>query len=226
MWSLGHCAAGYLAARVGHQRKEPLDTTSLASIFLFSICLDIAHYHVLRTITHSLLFFVLFVPLLIWCFNRWGWIRPCERIPLFVAAASHILCDSLFGGFAFFVPWSLETFSLFQWGSYFNLAVESTLFMTMVAVLWWTGDLKGRPRSKIYHRIIFGILILLGIIQVGMIIYNDFFRGHNFYDGKVYNDGSMLWLSVLFLSMQVAFIIFAVVMLLRKPESKDLESIS
>jgi|GEM_PF-5832979 len=214
MFSLGHTAGGTLFGGLLGSGKK-LDPTSLACLFLFANALDVAHWRGLRTATHSLLFFALFIPLLVWFAERRGWLRPRERLMMLMAAASHILCDAMFGGFAFWYPVDPTAYRIFAWGSYFNYAVETLLFLLMLVLLGWQRPWRQAPRTRRFHRVVFAAMAFIGFVQIAVLLYNDFFRGPNFYDGTIYNDGSRLWMSVLFITAQAAFIGLMAVLLIK-----------
>ena len=144
-------------------------------------------------------------------------IKRYEFLPLFVAALTHVLGDVFFGSFALIAPLSNKQVGIFAWGNYLNLTVEICLFVIMMIMLIYTGDLKKleevpilklkeKRGQRIFQSFVLFIFILVSIGQIATIIYLDFLGGYNFYNEIVYNDRSMLYISFIFMIVQVIFL--------------------
>lgn len=216
MWTLGHFCFGYIIGRPLFG-KGAITPISLLSIFLFAVVLDGAHVNPFRDFTHSFVFFFPFIIILLMIFYRLDLIAKNTIIPLFFVGLTHVAGDILFGSFQPFIPVSYEEIGIFGWGSYFHLVVEIGLFTIMMLIFIITGDLKmlekvptlrikEKRRHRIYQNLVLFGFILVSIAQIGTIIYLDFLRGPNFYNQLVYNDGSMVYISILFAIVQGIFL--------------------
>lgn len=216
MWTFGHFCLGYIISRPVFGNK-PLKPISLLSIFFMASVLDTVHFYSIRPIMHSLVFFFPFTIVILLMIYKIDVIKRYEFIPLFVAALTHVLGDIFFGSFALLAPISNKDVGIFAWGDYLNLTVEICLFVIMMIVLIYTGDLKKleevsilklkeKRGQKIFQNFVLIIFILVTIGQIATIIYLDFMRGHNFYNEIVYNDRSMLYISFLFIVAQMIFL--------------------
>ena len=214
MWTVGHSSIGYLLSRPAFGKAE-LQPRTILVIFFMSSLLDFAHIHEARTLTHSLLVFVLVTGSAIFILYRLQIIGSSERFPLVIAAGSHIIADILFGSFAPAIPFSYFEITIFGWGSYFDYIVEASLFTGMLVSMYLTGDLDrfiNKPiiRSKIRPRELFQDLFISGLIliimaQIGAVFYLDFLNGYNFYNEAIYNDGSLWYISLIFMAVQAVF---------------------
>ena len=166
---------------------------------------------------HNLIFFFIFTLVLVWGMYKFRIIDRYEMIPLFIAGSAHIIADILFGSFGVFIPISLKELGLFAWGGYLNLAVESLLCVIMFVYLYHSGDLdnlknaqyikqKENRAQRVFQNVILILLILAIIGQIGTVIYLDFLNGNNFYNNIVFNDGSMPYVSFLFMMVQIIFV--------------------
>lgn len=216
MWTIGHISLGYILSRSWFGKK-PLKPVSLLSIFFMAIVLDGAHIYIFRTIMHNLIFFFIFTFGLLWILYKLKIIERFEMIPLFIAGSAHIIADVLFGSFGVFIPISFTELGLFAWGGYLNLAVECLLFVIMFVYLYYSGDLdnlkniqKFKTREnraqRRFQNIILVLLILAILAQIGTVIYLDFLNGVNFYNNVEFNDGSMWYVSFLFMVVQIIFV--------------------
>ena len=216
MWTIGHLSLGYILSRPWFGKK-PLKPVSLLSIYFMAIILDGAHIYIYRTIMHNLIFFFIFTLVLVWGMYKFRIIDRYEMIPLFIAGSAHIIADILFGSFGVFIPISLKELGLFAWGGYLNLAVESLLCVIMFVYLYHSGDLdnlknaqyikqKENRAQRVFQNVILILLILAIIGQIGTVIYLDFLNGNNFYNNIVFNDGSMPYVSFLFMMVQIIFV--------------------
>ncbi len=216
MWTLGHFCLGYLISRPLYG-KEPLKPISLLSIFFMAVVIDSAHVYEFRPIMHSMVFFLPFTLIILMVLYKLDIFKRNEIIPLFVASATHVFGDILFGSFAPFAPFSYTEVGIFGWGSYFHLSVEIILFALMLLLLIRTGDFKNleevallkskeKKGQRIYQNFVLVIFILVTAGQIGAILYLDILRGENFYNGVVYTDGSMWYISVLFATAQIIFL--------------------
>jgi membrane-bound metal-dependent hydrolase YbcI (DUF457 family) len=216
MWTFGHFCFGYIIGRPLFG-KDALKPMSLLSILLFAVVLDGAHVKPFRDFTHSFVFFFPFIIILLIIFYKLDLIEKNKIIPLFIVALSHVAGDILFGSFQPFIPVSYEEIGIFAWGSYFHLIVEIGLFVIMMLILFIKGDLKMlkkvptlRKKEKrsqsIYQNLVLFGFILVAIAQIGTIIYLDLLRLPNFYNQVVYNDGSMVYISILFAIVQGIFL--------------------
>lgn len=223
MWGLGHCATGYLLSRKFFKQQKPLSISQLSMVYIMSVLIDFAHYHLARTITHSLIFFIPFLIVILWLFRKLNLIDKEHILPLAIAASSHIFADTLFGGFAYLLPFSFHEYAIFAWGSYFNLIFESVLALLMFLVLYLTHDgttdsntASSEPRRRLLFSIVcYWLLLVTGLVQVGMVVYLDFLQAGNFYDGKIYHDHSMWYVSLLFMTIQIVFVVIIAKLLRR-----------
>ncbi len=216
MWTFGHFCLGYIISRPMFENK-PLKPISLLSIFFMASVLDSIHVYSYRPIMHSLVFFFPFAIVLLLVIYKIDIIKRNEFLPLFVASLTHVLGDIFFGSFALLVPLSNKEVGIFAWGDYLNLTVEICLFVIMMIMLIYTGDLKKleevsilklkeKRGQRIFQNFVLIMFILVTIGQIVTIIYLDFMRGHNFYNEVVYNDRSMLYISFLFMAAQIIFL--------------------
>jgi membrane-bound metal-dependent hydrolase YbcI (DUF457 family) len=208
MWTFGHICFGYIIGRplFGKYALKPMP---LLSIFLFAVAIDGAHVNPIRDYTHSFVFVLPFLIILLTIFYYVDLIAKDTIIPLFIVGISHVIGDILFGNFQPLIPVSYEEIGIFGWGSYFHLMVEIGLFVIMMLILYITGDLKMLEKvplfrikekrgERIYQNLILFGLTVVSIAQIGAIIYLDLLRLPNFYNQAVYNDGSMVYISVMF----------------------------
>jgi membrane-bound metal-dependent hydrolase YbcI (DUF457 family) len=208
MWTFGHICFGYILGRPLFG-KEALKPMPLLSIFLFAVVLDAAHVNPIRDFTHSFVFVLPFLMILLMIFYYFDLIGKNTIIPLFIVGLTHVMGDILFGSFQPLIPISYEEIGILGWGSYFHLIVEIGLFVIMMLMLYITGDLemlkkvpifriKDKRGQRIYQNLVIFVFILVAIAQIGTIIYLDLLRLPNFYNQVVYNDGSMIYISVIF----------------------------
>jgi hypothetical protein len=216
MWTLGHFCFGYLISRPLFG-KEPLKPLTLLSIFFMAAVADSVHVYQFRPMMHSTAFFLPFTLIILFVLYKFEIFRRKELIPLFVASVTHVFGDILFGSFAPFAPFSYEEMGIFIWGSYFHISVEIILFALMLLFLILTGDLKKLDEvallkseetkgQGIFQDYILVIFTMVTLGQIGAIFYLDIFRGENFYNGVVYTDGSMWYISLLFAIAQIIFL--------------------
>jgi hypothetical protein len=216
MWTLGHFCIGYLFSRPLY-KKGPIKPISLLSILFMAVVLDSVHVYDFRPFMHSMVFFLPFTCIILLVLYKLDIFKRNEILPLFVASLTHVFGDILFGSFAPFAPISYKEVGIFTWGSYFHLTVEISLFALFMIVLIRSGDLKklietSKVKSKekrgqrLYQNVVLIIFILATIGQIGAILYLDILRGENFYNGVVYNDGSMWYISLLFMTAQIIFL--------------------
>jgi membrane-bound metal-dependent hydrolase YbcI (DUF457 family) len=202
---------------------------SLLSILLFAVVLDGAHVKPFRDFTHSFVFFFPFIIIILIIFYLLDLIAKNAIIPLFFVGLTHVAGDILFGSFQPFIPVSYKEIGIFAWGSYFHLIVEIGLFTIMMLILIITGDLKMlekvstlRKKEKrshtIYQNLVLFGFILVSIAQIGTIIYLDLLRLPNFYNQVVYNDGSMVYISILFAIVQGIFLFILLKWMLNRVE--------
>jgi hypothetical protein len=144
-------------------------------------------------------------------------IERFEMLPLFIAGSAHIIADVLFGSFGVFIPITFTELGIFAWGGYLNLAVECLLSVIMFVYLYHSGDLdnlkivqyfkqKENRAQRLFQNFILILLILAILAQIGTVIYLDFLNGVNFYNNVKFNDGSMWYVSFLFMMVQIIFI--------------------
>ncbi|UCH89241.1 MAG: hypothetical protein JSV49_00920 [Thermoplasmata archaeon] len=230
MWTIGHCALAYIISRP-FLGKRPIEPLTLLSIFFFASILDFAHVYEYRTFTHSLIFFIPFVAILLWILITGKILRREHIIPISIAASTHIIADVLFGSFAFFVPLSFYELNYYGWGSYLDYSIEIVLFSIMMVTLHFTGDLKQLQKltivgyddnkaQRIFHNVVLIGLILAILGQLGGVVYLDFLNGYNFYNQKIYNDGSMWYMSLAFIIIHIIFIVILVPWAFRRLEKR------
>ncbi len=221
MWALGHFCIGYLFSRPLY-KKEPITPLSLLSIFFMAVVLDSVHVYEFRPIMHSMVFFLPFTFIILWVLYKLDIFKRNEILPLFIASLTHVLGDVLFGSFALFAPFNNKEVGIFRWGNYFHLSIEIALFALFMIVLIRTGDLKKlkeispakskeKRGQRVYQNFVLIILFMATIGQIGAIIYLDILRGENFYSGVVYTDGSMWYISLLFMTAQIIFLYILII---------------
>lgn len=216
MWTFGHFCLGYILGRplFGKAALKPI---TLLSILLFAVVLDGAHIKPFREFTHSFVFFFPFTIILLMILYKLDIVAKNTIIPLFFVGLTHVAGDILFGHFQPFIPVSYERIGIFSWGSYYHLIVEIGLFIIMMLILFITGDLKmlekvpflrikEKRSQSIYQNLVLFGFILVTIAQIGTVIYLDLLRQPNFYNQVEYNDGSMVYVSILFAIAQGIFL--------------------
>jgi hypothetical protein len=234
MWTIGHISLGYILSRPWFGNK-PLKPVSLLSIFFISVVLDGAHFYIFRTIMHNLVFFPPFTIVLLWGMYKLKIIEKFEIIPLFVAGLAHIIGDVLFGSFGVFIPITYTELGLFAWGGYLDLAVESLLAVIMFVYLFHSGDLdnlkivkyfkqKENKAQRRFQNFILILLILAILAQIATVIYLDFLNGVNFYNYVEFNDGSMWYVSFLFMMVQIIFVYILIQWARERWRNGDLKS--
>ena len=216
MWTIGHISLGYLFSRPGFG-KRPLRPVVLLTIFFFGLVPDALHHGIFWAISHTLYFQIPYIIVILWVLNKLEIIYRHELLPLFIAGFTHVLGDLLFGSFWFYFPFNLRRAGLFGWGSYLDLSVEVCLFMFMMIILIVKGDLRNlkvvvkqkaqETRAQQFLQDFALLILILAIMgQIGGITYLDFYKGYNFYNQMVYNDGSMPVISLLFMLVQIIFL--------------------
>jgi hypothetical protein len=216
MWTIGHISLAYILSRHCFGRK-PLRPVLLLSIIFIAFVPDFLHHGILWTITHNMFFMLPFIIGLVWVIYKLGLVTKSEMIPLIIAGTSHIFGDVLFGSFGFYFPISGRIVGLFSWGSYLDYSFEIFLFSIMFIIMFHLGDLKNLKNitkttseesvnQKLYLNLILIVLIMVFLGQIGAIFYLDFLSGPNFYNQMVYNDGSMMYISILFILIHIIFV--------------------
>lgn len=216
MWTIGHISIGYIIGRPFYG-KGPAKPLSLVLIFFTAVILDFAHVYAFRTMTHSMVFFIIFLSSILFVLFNLHIIEKKDIVPLVAAGSSHILADVLFGSFYPFLPFSSYKISIFSWGSYLDYIIEIALFVIMMIALTLSGDLSNLKNvqplkkiekrfQKIFHNLVIFGLIFIILAEAGGVFYLDFLNGPNFYNQSVYNDGSMWYISLAFIVIQVLFV--------------------
>ena len=105
----------------------------------------------------------------------------------------------------------------------------------MFVYLYHSGDLdnlkivqKFKPREnraqRLFQNIILVLLILAILAQIGTVIYLDFLNGVNFYNNVKFNDGSMWYVSFLFMIVQIIFVYILIQWTRKRWRSRDIKS--
>ena len=87
-------------------------------------------------------------------------------------------------------------------------------------------DLFYQPSTINNQLIIFQNIILVGLIgvvlaQIGAVFYLDFLNGPNFYNEQIYHDGTLWFISFLFMMVQIALVSILVFWAFNRIEDKE-----
>jgi hypothetical protein len=142
MYILGHTALGYLIARPFFKiDNEKYGPELLLFIFVFANIVDSIHIGWIRMVSHNLIGTFAYAGIWLIFFYKSGVMKAKYMPILLLATGSHIIADSYFAGYYFFIPFSFKGFSVFGFGSFEALITESILGILFFIVLIITKDL-------------------------------------------------------------------------------------